>query len=76
MLIGTSEIDKFIRNLFPFERKVVPWCSHPVAILLNNHHQKSKLSQEAALIYKSQRPKHVEQLPILIRNTEQVVLEP
>lgn len=33
MLLEISFIDRFIRGIYPTERKVVPWHSHPVAIL-------------------------------------------
>lgn len=33
MLLGTSFIDRIIRNIFPAELKVVSWLSHPVAWL-------------------------------------------
>lgn len=32
-LLGTSFSDRFIRGIFPSERKIVPWHSHPVTIL-------------------------------------------
>lgn len=33
LLLGTPFIDSCIRGIFPSERKILPWQSHPVAIL-------------------------------------------
>lgn len=36
ILLGSLFIDHFIRELFPAERKFVPWDSPPVAMLMRN----------------------------------------
>lgn len=41
MLLSTSVINHLIQSIFSSEQKVVPWHSHPVAILTLPNHLKS-----------------------------------
>lgn len=42
LLLGTSFVDRFIRGIFPGERKVEPWHSQPVAIRASHHKENSE----------------------------------
>lgn len=48
MLLGTSFTDCFIRGIFPYERKFVPWHSLSVGILVSSKY--FKLSKPAAAV--------------------------
>lgn len=76
MLLGISFIEKYFRFIFPFDRKVVPSHSQPVAILSANHHRVLTSSQEAPFICENNCGKHVEESPAPTRIVRQVVLEP
>lgn len=76
MLFGTSFTDRFIRDIFPFKLKVVPWHFHPRAILYIYHCPKPTSSHEAALVNKSSLAEHAEKSLIAIYLARQVVPEP
>lgn len=59
MILVTSFLDKTLRSIFSFGRKVIPWHSHLVSILSINHHQKLTLSQKVARTIKCSRGRHV-----------------
>lgn len=66
-LSSTSFIDWFIRGILLFERTIVSWHSHPVAILSTHHHQKPTTSQNAARISESTLTDHADKSPTPIR---------
>lgn len=71
MLLGTFFIDRFIHEIFPSKRKVIPWRFLPVADLFPYQQQKLAASQEAALIGESMLTDHSKNSAIPIQNVRQ-----
>lgn len=72
MFLGTSYIDQILYGIFPSERQVVPWKSHPAAVLSTNHHQQTESLQEAAPIWENKITDRVKYSPIPIRIAPQI----
>lgn len=75
LLLCTSVIDGYTRNMFPSTRNVVLWRSHPLVTLSTNHHQMTILSLKAGHISDSKHSEHAKDTTIPIRTARQVVLE-
>lgn len=80
MLPGTLFIDHFIRGIFPSERKVVSWSSHPVTISIWSKTSKSSNVTTVAVNAPPSNDTHktnhkLEELPASICMTHQVLFQ-